>query len=102
MNPVSSNGSVSYILCTNTADASPANCIAFGTTVDSHLLHPRLPTGNGTFGVTVYPFKGEWARTVATIGHVFNETSFSHFVYQNGVTFQGTWGTPSKPCSPFP
>lgn len=73
----------------------PVACVSFGTVVDSHLFHPRIPKA-ATHSITILPFKGEWQRTVGAIGMALNETSLSHYVFEGGVTFQGTWATPSK------
>lgn len=73
---------------------TPVTCVSVGTVIDSHLSHPRIPKA-ATHSITILPFKGEWPHTVATFGMAFKETVLSHYIYEGGVTFQGTWGTPS-------
>lgn len=92
----SSSTSLSYNLCMKGVPNGVVNGIMFGTVCDSHINHPRIPKATATHSITIWPFQGEWLRALATMGMALDEDAFSYYVYENGVTFQGTWATPSK------
>lgn len=93
-NRVSSQNMISFNLSFKSPPMLPALLLAFGSVADSHLFHPRIPKA-AIHSVTMLPFMGDWNRAVATMGMALNETTFSHYVFEGGVTFQGTWATPS-------
>lgn len=88
--------SVTYNLTTKELPMGPVSCITFGSIVDSHLFHPRVAATSATHGITILPISCEWERTLSCIGNALGETAFSHFIYLNGVSFQGQWAKPSE------
>lgn len=96
-----SQTTTTYTLSHTGIPMGAAICISFGTVIDSHLFHPRIPKA-AMHGVTIYPFKGEWPRSTGTFGHAFKEPAFLYYVHSNGITFTGGWGTPSSCFSSVP
>lgn len=88
-----STKTITFNLATKALSMGPVCCITFGTVVDSHLFHPRIPKTSATHGITIFPFKGEWERTLGCLGNALGEDSFSHYIHVGGVTFQGTWSS---------
>lgn len=91
-----SSNALSFNLSHKQVGMGVASFIMYGTVVDSHLVWPRIPKATGVHSITMWPFKGTWFRALAAMAESLNETSFLHYVIDNGITFQGTWGTPSE------
>lgn len=88
-----STKTLNFNLATKSLSMGPVCCVTFGTVVDSHLFHPRIPKKSATHSLTIFPFKGEWERTLACLGNAFGESVFSHYIHAGGLTFQGTWSS---------
>lgn len=88
--------SITYNLTTKELPSGPVSCVTFGSVVDSHLFHPRVAVASATHGITILPLNCEWDRTLSCIGNALGESSLSHYIYLNGVSFQGQWAKPSK------
>lgn len=88
--------SITYNLTTKELPMGPVSCITFGSVVDSHLFHPRVAVSSATHSITILPLHCEWERTLSCIGNALGESALSHYIYMNGVSYQGQWAKPSE------